>query len=154
MFWYSRDIEIFKFLLTRRLLNSLATQGILVSFCNLLAGLLVDFRNLIISQRPKHTTYIHAYHFLSIGYCANSWLYAVLGTQGMFHNYQGHSPRWLCSIPKVPINSHIAIAWISTNQWFRQWLQLAFFLVRVVCLYWYILIIYFVSVKGIATACS
>ena len=35
----------------------------------------------------------------------NSRLYAVLETWGMLHNHRGRSPRWLCNIPKVSINS-------------------------------------------------
>ena len=40
-----------------------------------------------------------------IGYCTMSRLYAVLETWGMLHNQRGQSPRWLCNIAKVSINS-------------------------------------------------
>ena len=33
------------------------------------------------------------------------WLYAVLQTWGMLHNYHRYNLRWLCNIAKVSINS-------------------------------------------------
>ena len=49
--------------------------------------------------------YSHIKWMVSIGYCMNSRLYAVLETWGMLHNHRGQSPRWLCNILKVSINS-------------------------------------------------
>ena len=60
---------------------------------------------LLLIPSEKLYCFFHIHHQLSIGYCANSRLYAVLETWGMLHNHQGRSPRWLCNIPKVSINS-------------------------------------------------
>lgn len=42
---------------------------------------------------------------ISIGYCTMLRLYAVLETWGVLHNQQGGSPRWLCNIVRVSMNS-------------------------------------------------